>query len=116
MGKTKYDEIHGGEIVAINDGGTRGHGSLIKKPTKVDRLNETVFHVPITHSPITRNQNNILLQVNPEIGKDEDSYILPKMQKSKSDKLGKKKQNLKITNQIDKSVIRHIKKMHKKRR
>lgn len=114
--RNKFNEVHGGEIIAINDKNTKGHNSIICKPTKKDRKSEKVKHIPITHSPKTQRQKNIKLQTNPQKDKTENSYIRPKIQKTKPDKLGKKRTDMSIKNATDKSVVRHIKKIDKKRK
>ncbi len=114
--KSKLDKIHGGEIVAVNDKNTKGHGGIMLKPTKKDRRKDVAKHIPITHSPTTRRMKNIRLQQNPQAGKVEASYILPKVQKAKADKLGKRKKDVVVKNTTDKSVVRHLKKENKKRR
>lgn len=114
--KNKLDQVHGGEIHAINDARTRGHGSIICKPTKKERKENVVKHVPLTHSDKTRNMKNIPLRENPQKGAKEQSYILPKVQKTRGEKLGARKKDTVVKNATDKSVLRHIKKEDKKRR
>ncbi len=111
--KSKKYYAKAGEVWSINDAKTRGHKSLITKRKKSEP--EKIEHIPITHSPKTRNIKNIELQENPELNKDEKSYILPTIQKSKVKDLGKKQNDIQIKNLIDKSIIRHIKKKNKKK-
>lgn len=114
--KSKLSRIHGGEIYAINDKRTSGHGSILCKPTKKDRKTDKLKHIPITHSSKTRKMSNIPLVENPQSGRNEQSYVLPKIQKSNGNKLGANKRNMKIKNTTDKAVVRHIKKQSKKKK
>lgn len=114
--KTQNRNIRGGDIRTVNDARTRGHNSVICKPTKKDRKQNTVKHIPLTHAEKTRNMKNVKLQENPQKGKKETSYVLPKVQKTRSEKVGTKKKDIRIKNSTDKSVVRHIKKQNKKRR
>ena len=100
--------VRAGEIWSINDGKTRGHKSIITKNKQ-----ETVLHIPITHSPVTRKMKNIKLQENPNFADIRPSYILPRLQKSQKKFLGRQHSEMKIKNASDKSVIRHIKKKSK---
>ncbi len=110
------DNAKGGEFWSINDSLTRGHKSLLIKQTKAENKKGIIRHTPITHSAKTRNINNILLKENPDKNDNEKSHVLPKVQKSNKNSLGKKHKNMKITNPIDKSVIRHIKKTDKQKK
>ena len=101
-----------GEFWTINDKRARGHKSYI---VKGNRNRKYVLHLPITHKDRTRNMKNKKLVDNPELNKYEDSYILPKVQKSSERSLGKKQNNLKIKNTTDKSVVRNIIKRNKKK-
>ena len=100
-----------GEIWSINDKNTRGHNSLILKGNK---KNSTVSHLPITHSPKTRKMKNVKLNTNPNKNETDDSYILPKVQRSNEKHLGRKTESLKIKDPVDKSVRRYIEKRNKK--
>ena len=102
-----------GEVWSINDKNTRGHNSLIIKGNK---NSSTVSHLPITHSPQTRKMKNIKLNSNPNKNEFDDSFILPKIQKTKEKHLGRKTESLKIKDPIDKSVIRNIEKRNKRKR
>lgn len=102
-----------GEVWSINDKNTRGHNSLIVKGNK---NSSTVSHLPITHSPRTRKMKNIKLNSNPNKNEFDDSYILPKIQKSKEKHLGRKTESLRIKDPVDKSVRRHIEKRNKRKR
>ena len=106
---SKKDGVKAGETWTINDALTRGHKSSITK-----RKGNEFEHIPRTHKPFTRGRKNIKLQENPQKDDNRDCFILPKVQTSKVKDLGKK-QNEPITNPIDKSIIRHLKKEHKKR-
>ena len=111
MAKNKI--VKRGEIWSINDKNTRGHNSLILKGNK---NSSSVLHLPITHSPRTRNMKNVKLHTNPNKKETDDSYILPKIQSSKEKHLGRKTESLKIKDPVDKSVRRHIEKRNKKDR
>lgn len=102
-----------GEVWSINDINTRGHNSLILKGNK---NSSNVFHLPITHATHTRRMRNVKLHTNPNKNESDDSYILPKVQKSKEEHLGRKSKSLKIKDPIDKSIRRHIEKKSKKNR
>lgn len=102
-----------GEIWSINDAETRGHKSIL---TKIKRKNDTVDHIPTTHSPKTKKMKNIQLQKNLNINDNSDAYILPKLKNTHLSNLGKKYNNFKMSNPIDKSIVRHIKKQKNKKR
>lgn len=110
MAKKKI--AHRGEFWSINDKRTRGHKTFIIRGNKYKHY---VLHLPITHSKQTRNMKNQILRKNPEFGKNEDAYILTRVQKSPENKLGKKHSNMKIKNTTDKKVVRHIIKNNKKK-
>ena len=100
-----------GEFWTINDARTKGHKSLITKRRK----SGVIEHIPTTHKEQTRRMRNIKLKENPQFDDDSDSYILPKLQYSKTSKLGKYQPNMRIKNTTDKSVVRYIKSKRKKR-
>ena len=100
-----------GETWTINDKLTRGHKSTI---TRVK--GEVVSHIPRSHAPKTRGVKNIRLQENPQKGDSRDAFVLPKVQKTKRKNLGKQQFGQDIKNATDKSVIRHLKKVDKKRK
>lgn len=108
---SKKEKARAGEWHRIHDKRTSGHKSLITKVKK----NGLIEHIPTTHAPKTRNQRNIKLKENPQKGKTEDSYIIPKVQKTTSKYVGKKQTDMEIKNTTDKSVIRHIKNKSKKK-
>lgn len=101
-----------GEFWSINDKRTRGHKSFIVNGNK---NRDFILHLPITHSSKTRNIKNKRLIENPEPNRNDDCYIISKVQKSHENSLGKKHFNMKIKNITDKSVVRHIIKFNKKR-
>ena len=112
--KSKKYYAKAGEVWHVNDKKTRGHKSLITKRRKSDY--EMVEHIPITHDDETRKKRNILLSENPEKEKkDEPCYSLPKVQKTHYSKLGKKRDDIRITNPNDKAIIRQIKKKSKQK-
>lgn len=96
--------VRPGETWSINDSKTRGHKSTI-----TDVKNGVVHHIPRTHSPVTRNEHNIPLQVNPDPNDSRQSYVVSKVQRTDYKNIGKKQQNQDIKNPIDKSLIRHLK-------
>ena len=113
--KIKKKIARRGEFWSINDIRTKGHKSFIVRGNK---YNNYVLHLPTTHSDTTRNMFNRKLNKNPELNKNDDSYILIRVQKSHESKLGKKHNNMKIKNTIDKKIVRNIIKnsrKHKKR-
>lgn len=101
----KKNKVKEGKVYTINDSKTRGHKTLI---TKIK--NSDVKHIPLTHSPKTRNMKNIELMQNFDLEDTRVSYILPKQQISNIKNVGKFHPTLKPRNSIDKSIIRHIKK------
>lgn len=107
---TKKKNARAGEFWSINDVKTRGHKSLVTGKKKKGKV---VEHIPVTHAPKTRGIKNIPLKENPQKGKKEQSYILPKVQKSNSKDLGKRQKTMKIKNATDKAVVRNIKKKSK---
>lgn len=108
MKKNKRHNVKAGEIWVINDGKTKGHKTIITKNSA-----NTVKHIPITHSPITRKRKNYKLEENPSKDDNRTSYILPKVQISNKKFLGREHPEMKIVNPIDKSKIRYIKKKSK---
>lgn len=106
--KNKRNEVKAGEIWVINDGKTKGHKTVITK-----NKSNIVKHIPITHSPITRKKKNYRLEENPDKKDNRTSYILSKVQISNKKFLGRKHPEMTITNPIDKSKIRHVKKKSK---
>ena len=104
-------DVRKGEFWSINDINTRGHKSLITGKNKKGQIQ----HLPITHAPVTRRQNNIKLNENPQKGDESISYILPRIQIAQFKFVGKKQNNMQIKNAIDKSVIRHKKSKKKKK-
>ena len=73
------------------------------------RKNGKIDAIIITHSPYTRGRKNIKLFENPEENKLESSYVLTKKETVKRKNIGKRHKNIKITNPLDKSIIRKIK-------
>lgn len=104
-------KIKAGEVWSINDSKTRGHKSIILKIYQ----GNVILHDPTTHSPKTRKMKNIKLQKNLDINDSKDAYILPHAFITTMDKLGKKHQNLKVSNSTDKSILRNIKKNFKRK-
>ena len=94
-----------GEFYSINTKRIRGHKGLIGR-----RHNDNIEVIVFTHSKYTRGRKNIRLQDNPQINDKEPSYVLRQKEFAKTSNLGKKHSNMKITNSIDKSIIRNIKK------
>ena len=100
-----------GETWTINDINTRGHKSTI---TKIK--GEEVRHIPRSHAPTFRGRRNIQLQENPQKGDKQKAYILSKVQTTSRKNLGKQQFDQDIKNATDKSVIRHLKHVDKKRK
>lgn len=107
---TKKKDARAGEFWSIRDAKTQGHKSLITGKKKKGKV---VEHIPVTHAPKTRGMKNIPLKENPQMGHKEQSYILPKVQKTKSKNVGVKQKDMKIKNTTDKAVVRNIKKKSK---
>lgn len=101
----KSQNIKAGEFYSINSKRAKGHKGEIAKIKK----NGEIDAVIITHSPYTRGRKNIKLFENPEKDKTENSYVLPKKETVKRKNIGKRHNNIKITNPLDKSIIRKIK-------
>lgn len=108
---SRKNSVRAGDTWTINDSKTRGHKSSITK-----RKGDTVEHIPRTHSAEVKRYGykNHKLQENPQKNDKRDCYILPKVQTSKIKDLGKKHDEP-IKNAVDKSVIRHMKKTHKRK-
>lgn len=100
--------VRAGDTWTINDGKTRGHKSSITK-----RKGDSVEHIPRNHASKTRGEKNIKLQENPQKDDKRDCYIISKVQTSKIKNLGKKHDEP-IKNPVDKAILRHLKKQHKK--
>ena len=99
------NEPRAGEFYSINTKRVRGHKGLISK-----RYKDNVEAVILTHSQYTKRIKNIKLQDNPQEKDERPSYVLRRKEYAKTSQLGKKHTNIRITNSIDKSIIRNIKK------
>lgn len=110
--KSKKNDAKAGEFWYVNDKKTKGHKSLITKRKK--NSYDKIEHIPITEANRTNGKNNIKLQENPEKNSDLDTYILSKVQKTKIKTLGSKQNDIKITNPVDKSIVRHLKNERKR--
>ena len=108
MGKIKSD-ARAGEFWNINNKVTRGHKSLLTK-----RFKDDIEYIPTTHAPFYKRRRNKKLFENPEPNDVQDSYIVPKVHKGIINNLGKYHPDMRIKNATDKSVVRNIKKRHKK--
>lgn len=97
--------IKSGEFYSINSVRARGHKGEIGKVRKNGKIDTVI----ITHAPYTRGIKNIELIENPEKNKTETSYVLTKKETVTRKNIGKKHKNHKVTNPIDKSIIRKIK-------
>lgn len=106
---SRKNSVRAGDTWTINDSETRGHKSSITK-----RKGEIIEHVPRTHSERTNRKRNIKLQENPQKEDERDCFIVSKVRTSKVKDLGKKHDEP-IKNPIDKSVLRHLKKEHKRK-
>ena len=103
--------VRAGEWRRVHDKRTNGHKSLITKVNK----NGNIEHIPVTHAPKTRGVKNIKLQENPQKGKKELAYVVRKAQRTQISKVGRKQKDMQIKNATDKSVIRHIKNIARKK-
>lgn len=100
---------HAGEFWSVNSRRIAGHPSLITKKKK----NGNFKVLPTTHASRTRNKKNIRLFTNPNPNDTRATYVLVKLEDVKLEKLGKYKNNFKIIDSRDKSIIRNIKKRNK---
>lgn len=108
----KKINLQEGQIRRIHDKRTRGHSSRIQK---VNSKKNIIYHSPTTHSPTTRKENNIPLQENWQVGNTEQAYVLPKLQKTILENVGKTNEEMVCKNVIDKSILRYIKKQIRKK-
>lgn len=107
----KKSKVRAGEIWSVNDPFGRGHPSIITK-----NKGNYIEHISITHSPKTRKMKNVKLNKNPDPKDERTAFILPKIARTSKSKLGKRKDNMKIVDKKDKSIIRHIKSKNKKKK
>lgn len=114
MGKKEKNQkrVKQGQTYSINTKAHRGHkGNVVKK-----KHNGTIEVVVFTHSPKTRGINNIKLQINPQAGDTEESYVLPEVQKVGVGKAGKYHKDMTLKNPIDKSVRRNLQQKSKRKK
>lgn len=108
----KMKLVKAGQVWSVNDKRTAGHNSQIGKKYK----NGIMIHVPTTHAPKTNKQNNIKLRKNFSVEDDQESYILSHALKSQVSKAGVQRKNMKVRDAVDKSIIRHLVKVSKKKK
>lgn len=103
---SKRSQARAGEFWTINNADARGHKSLITKRRK----NGTFEYISVTHTQKPKHYaENIELKQNPQPDDNAKSYAVPKVRKATIRHIGKHQPDMKITNKIDKSVIRKIK-------
>lgn len=107
--KNKNDALEG-EVWSVRNKVARGHPSLITKRKK----NDKVEFIPTTHSPYTFHRKNIRLNKNFDDTDIQDSYILPKIYSGNISELGNHKPNMYPRDNIDKAIIRNMKKNKKR--
>ena len=92
-----------GEIWSINNKKSLGHKAQIKR-----KKNNKIEYVSFTHSDITHRVKNIELQSNPDPTDKDNSHVLKKRFNGNINHLGKYQSNMKVTDPVDKSIIRRI--------
>ena len=81
-----------------------------KHPSYVFKEKNNKYHcILITHSNKTRNKKNVLLYKNPQNGKNENAYLIPKVYKDDKSCYGKKLYNYSF-HKYDKRKVKRIKK------
>jgi len=107
--KKPFDRlVRSGMIISINTISVRGHKTKIR----INKKGE-IFGATITHSPITANRKNIPLQQNPQLGHNEQAYVVKKTARANVRAAGKIHKDVKVVNPVDKSIMRHITKKKK---
>lgn len=100
--------VRSGTYVSINNAQASGHVNKIKV-----HKNGNVNGASITHASKTRGRKNIPLQKNPQKKHKEKAYVVKKQTKAKVNNVGKIHKDYKVTNAVDKSILRHILKKKK---
>lgn len=104
--------IRAGEAARIRTKKASGHKGLITKRRKTGQMDAFT----LTHSPYTRGQKNIPLQVNPQNTDAEPSYVVKSVHRITDKNIGKKQPDIVIKNPTDKSVMRKLRTKAKKNR
>lgn len=91
-----------GEFWGINNAETKGHRAQIVKKKKY------ISYASITHKDYTKRIKNIPLQENPDREDIKTSYVRPRRFRTTEKSLGIKYSNTKVSNPIDKSIFRKI--------
>ena len=102
---SKKNKARAGEFWSVNSKKINGHKSEIAKRKK----NGSVDVVVLTHAKRTFGKKNIPLQENPQPNDNKPAYVVKNVQRATINDLGKQHSDIKITNPIDKSIIRKIK-------
>ncbi len=110
VNKRNKQDVREGEVWSIRSKIARGHPSLITKRKK----NDVVEYLPTTHSPYTFRRKNIKLCKNFDDMDNQDSYILPQIYLGNIKELGNYKPNMHPRDNIDKAIIRNMKKNKKR--
>lgn len=104
-------QARAGEFYSINNKNIKGH---IGEITKVNKNGE-IEVVILTHAKRTFGKKNIQLIENPNPLDEKKAYVVKHRQSVNIKQVGTKRDNLKITNVRDKSLIRKIKSSKKKK-
>lgn len=102
---SKKNSVRAGEFWSVNTKKINGHKSEIGKRKK----NGSIDVVVLTHAKRTFGKKNIPLQENPQPNDSKPAYVVKNVQHATINDLGKQHSDIKITNPIDKSIIRKIK-------
>lgn len=105
------EKIKAGEAATIKSRRASGHKGFIAKRKKTGEIKAHT----ITHSKYTNKRKNIKLQVNPQSDDTEPAYVVKRAHKITDDHIGKRHPDLKITNTIDKSVMRKLRTQAKRK-
>ena len=108
----KMSTLRQGEFYSINSREVKGHKGLLTKKNH----NGIIEIVIITHSKYTNHRKNIELIENPQPSDKRTSYVVRKKRTTQPNKTGKRHKDMKVTNAVDKSIIRKIKNNKKKKR
>ena len=100
----KQSKIYAGEFYSINSKRAKGHKGRINKVRKDGKIEATI----VTHGPYTRNRKNIRLIENPQLGKSEQAFVVTEKEVVTRKNIGKKQNDMKVRNPIDKSIMRKI--------
>jgi len=106
----KNKKIIPGHFYSINSRDIVGHKAQVSK--KINGSKRVV--VVLTHSKYTRRRKNIQLNENPQKDDIRTSFVLKNSKIVEESQIGKHHKDMKVTNKVDKSIIRHIKNKKKK--